>query len=229
MVSLTQLPPLTSRPESLSALVLDQIKAAIAGKELAPGTRISEATLAMQLRVSKTPVREALLRLRHIGLVTAVGSGLEVVRPSRQSIQDAYEVRVGLEGVAAFHAANRASEEEVKSIVESAAGSLERTLVGDALGFREFDKRFHRNVASCTHNERLTASIEDALDLASALRLRDVPLTGASVACSHEHVAIAEAIAQGRAEEAATMMQLHINHVMSNVLAVLGHPDGTEK
>jgi DNA-binding GntR family transcriptional regulator len=204
MVSLTQLPPLISRPESLSTLVLDQIRAAIVDRELAPGVRISEAALAAQLHVSKTPVREALLRLRLIGLVTAVGSGLEVVRPSRESIRDAYEVRAGLEGASAFHAASRASEVQLKSIAESAARSLERKIAGDVPGFREFDNRFHREVASCTRNERLAAFIDDALDLASALRLRDVPVTGASIACAQEHVAIAEAIAKGRAEDAST-------------------------
>ncbi|HEY1347140.1 MAG TPA: GntR family transcriptional regulator, partial [Streptosporangiaceae bacterium] len=77
-----QLAPLTDKPESLTQIVYQTLRDAIISKRLLPGERVSEASLARQLRVSKTPVREALLRLQAIGLVEADGArGGRIVRP----------------------------------------------------------------------------------------------------------------------------------------------------
>jgi DNA-binding GntR family transcriptional regulator len=57
------LKPLAAKPESLTQIVFDTIRDAIVSKLLSPGHRVSEVGLARQLQVSKTPVREALLRL----------------------------------------------------------------------------------------------------------------------------------------------------------------------
>jgi DNA-binding GntR family transcriptional regulator len=75
-------------------------------------------------------------------------------------------------------------------------------------------------VALCSGNDRLNTAIDDALVLTSALRARDVPMTQHdSVSCAKEHVRIAEAIANGKADLAGQVMEEHIGHVMSLVLA----------
>jgi len=76
------LEPLVTHAATLTDMVFESIKSAIIEKSLPPGSRVSEAALATQLNVSKTPVRETLLRLRHIGLVHLTGGGLRVVTPS---------------------------------------------------------------------------------------------------------------------------------------------------
>lgn len=81
------LQPLASRPANLTDLVLDALRQSIVDQTLAPGQQVSEASLAKSLQVSKTPVREALLRLRHIGLVEPASRGLRVVRPSAGTIR----------------------------------------------------------------------------------------------------------------------------------------------
>jgi DNA-binding GntR family transcriptional regulator len=60
---------LLTRPKSLTDLAHDSIRQLIVGGELPMGAQLSEATLAAQLGISKTPVREALLRLRADGLI----------------------------------------------------------------------------------------------------------------------------------------------------------------
>jgi DNA-binding GntR family transcriptional regulator len=60
---------LLTRPKSLTDLAHDRIRQLIVGGELPMGSELSEATLAAQLGISKTPVREALLRLRVDGLI----------------------------------------------------------------------------------------------------------------------------------------------------------------
>ena len=114
-----QLAPLTEKPESLTQLVYQALRDAIISKRLPPGERVSEASLARQLRVSKTPVREALLRLHAIGLVEADGGrGGRIVRPSAELIQHTYEVRGALESLAARLAVERATPAQRSQLLE---------------------------------------------------------------------------------------------------------------
>src|ERR1700716_2927871 len=97
---------LHTRPESLSEVVYETIRDAIVNRTIPPGVRVTEAGLAKQLNVSKTPVREALLRLREIGLIEPSGvRGGRIILPSPTSIRQAYEVRLALETFAAEAAA----------------------------------------------------------------------------------------------------------------------------
>ncbi len=211
--------PVGSRPQSLTEIVFDRIRDAITSQTLTPGTRVSESMLSEMLNVSKTPVREALLRLCHVGLVEPTTRGLRVVLPNSEIIRDAYELRSSLEAGAARTAAERAGREHRKSIVEAARLSLENAQAGDAEGFRQWDTNFHAVVAEATGNKLLAKAITDSLVLAFTLRSRDVPTPDDSVHCGRQHVEVAKAIEAGYAELAAQLMFDHITEVMSFVLA----------
>ncbi len=211
--------PVGSRPQSLTEIVFDRIRDAITSQTLTPGTRVSESMLSDMLNVSKTPVREALLRLCHIGLVEPTARGLRVVMPNSEIIRDAYELRSSLEAAAARTAAERADNNQRKSIVHAAKLSLESARSGDADGFREWDTTFHAVVAGATGNRLLEKSITESLVLAFTLRSRDVPTPDDSVHCGRQHVDVAKAIEAGYGDLAAQLMFDHICEVMSFVLA----------
>lgn len=216
--------PLTvlgERPDSLTDQVFEAIRDSIVSRMIEPGSRVSEQKIARQLAVSKTPVREALLRLRHIGLVRSVDRGLCVVGPSIQVIREAYELRAGLERTAVWYAAQRATAADREEFVRSAHESLDCAAADDAAGFRMNDRAFHRLVAQACGNPALRDAVEDSLMLTSVLRERDAITEGDSVTCATEHVAVAQAIVAGDSEEAANQLSGHILHVMSLVLA--GH------
>jgi DNA-binding GntR family transcriptional regulator len=217
------LAPIADRPENLTTLVLEAIQRSIIDATIAPGSRISEAALAAQLNVSKTPVREALLQLRHIGLVEPTTRGLQVILPSTKRIRDAYELRAGVEGVAARYAATRATATELDDILELARTSLRHAQAHEAEQFREFDRRFHLAIAEATRNERLREGVANALVLTAALRERDVRPSHDSIACATEHVDVAQAIRSGNAELAQQRLCDHVLHVMSLVLAAGSH------
>jgi DNA-binding GntR family transcriptional regulator len=218
--------PLAPRAENLTAVVFEAIRDGIVDKVLTPGARISEAKVASQLNVSKTPVREALLRLRHIGLVENAEQGLRVIRPSVKAIRDAYEFRAGIERTAAQYAAHRATTEEHERILLLAHTSLEHAQAQDGASFRRYDLEFHQAIADCARNVVLQQAVQDSLVLASALRQRDVPASGDSVNCAQEHMRVAQAIRVGDAETAAREAADHIHHVMAIVLAA--HPVSVE-
>lgn len=213
------LQPLETKPESLTQMVYDAIRSAIESKDIVPGTPVSEARLARDLQVSKTPVREALLRLQSVGLIEPDGSrGVRVVSPSLERISQAYEIREVLEAGAARLAAERADSDEKQEILEAARNSLLAAESGDPAGFSKWDGIFHTRIATAVKNPRLLTLEENALSLTRVLRRRDAPAKTDATKCGNQHVAIANAIIEGDASGAAGMAAQHARDVKHMVL-----------
>jgi len=214
--------PLTAKPETLSVLVYDSIRSAIVNKQLAAGERLSEAKLAARLQVSKTPVREALLRLETIGLAVANGvNGLRVVTPSRENVRHAYEVRQSLEALAAGLAAERANDEQRERIGEAASCSLSCAEAENTTDRLRWDRTFHAVIAEAADNPRLATLIQDHYLLTWALRQRDIPQARDSADCARQHVVVADAIRAGDAAAASAAMAAHLELLRSMVLSLL--------
>lgn len=202
------------QPDNLSMRVFESIQSAIKDKSLPPGRRVTEADLAAQLNVSKTPVREAFIKLRQIGLLEPDGRrAWRVIQLSRPTIDDACEVREALEVSAARAAAERATDEQREAIAEAAERSLEAARAGDNAVFRAWDDRFHHTVADASENARLKGLIDDTLLLIATLRLRDLPHRQASIECAEAHVAIADTIANRDTSAAGEAMRAHVRQV----------------
>jgi DNA-binding GntR family transcriptional regulator len=213
---------LEHKPESLTDVVYEKIRDAIINRVIPPGSRVTEAALAEQLNVSKTPVREALLKLRQIGLIEPTGRrGGRVTLPSRSSIQHAYEARQALESFAAEIVAERGTDADVTLIGEAARRCLAAAEAGDLQGFRRWDLAFHEKISEATGNPRLHELVNDSFALVMALRRRDVPQAEGSVACARAHVRIAKAIARRDADAARRAMRDHVQQVEGYVLASL--------
>jgi DNA-binding GntR family transcriptional regulator len=222
------LAPLASYRESLTQLVYDSIRDAIVRKDLRPGTAVSEVDLARMLRVSKTPVREALLRLQSVGLIEPNGArGSRVVLPSFETIRSSFEVRQVLEAAVAKMAADRATDEQRRRLLDTATSCLECANGGDIEGFRRWDQLFHKGAAEAAGNAQLLELTETARVLTAVLRDRDVPNVGDAVRCSHQHIAIAKAIKQFDGDEAARAAEEHVADVQQMVLAAFSVRSGT--
>jgi DNA-binding GntR family transcriptional regulator len=215
------LEPVAARPQSLTDIAFDRIRTAILTRKLEPGTRVSEAMLGEMLQVSKTPVREALLRLCHVGLVEPTTRGLRVVLPNATSIRNAYEVRTGLEGTAAELAATRATDKQRAEIITAAANSLQYARSEDSEAFALWDRAFHVSVAAASGNVLLAKAVEDAVILAFTLRSRDVMTVDDSVRCGRHHVNISKMIKKGDSEQASKQMRDHIISVTQFVLSAV--------
>lgn len=202
--------------------VFDEVRAAILDKSLPPGLRVTEAGLAKHLNVSKTPVREALLRLRQIGLIEDDGRrGGRVITPSRVAIEQAFEIREALEAFAARAAAERATTSDCLSISTAAEQSLRGAEAGDRDAFSRWDSVFHERVAATASNARLTGLLDDACALITTLRHRDLPHARASIECAKGHVAVATAIQARDGAGAADAMCAHLRQVKDYVLEAL--------
>lgn len=204
------------------------IREAIVTRQLTPGQRIVESTLAEQLGVSKTPVREALLRLTSVGLIeSGAGSrGGRVVTPSLEAIRSAYEIRTALEVEVARIVAQRGASDDIAIVRERAELCLEHAKRGDRDGFRERDREFHLGLAQATRNLFLTRRLNDTLDLTWTLRLRDARVTSDSLECANQHVQVIEAIERNDVEAAGQAMRKHIAKVEDVVLGAYHETDG---
>jgi DNA-binding GntR family transcriptional regulator len=213
---------LEHKPESLTDVVYEAIRDAIINRVIPPGSRLTEAALAAQLNVSKTPVREALLKLRQIGLVEPSGRrGGRVTLPSRSLIQHAYEARRALESFAAEIVAERGTDADIKLIRDAAAHCLAAAQAGDLAGFRQWDLLFHERIGEATGNPRLNELVNDSFAVVMALRRRDVPRAEGSIACAQAHVRITKAIARRDPDGARKAMRQHVHQVEGYVLASL--------
>lgn len=206
------------RPDNLTDLVFAAIRDRIVDASLPPGCSVSEATLAKDLSVSKTPVREALLRLRRIGLVEPTSRGLRVTLPSVRSVRHAFEYRAVLESGAAPYAARHATGEQLDTIGHWATESLTCARDGDQAGFRRTDHCFHVAVADASGNEFMRSSIEDAFVLTVALRQRDVSLVRDFVPDALEHLEIAAALRARDGASASTLLTTHALRILDQLL-----------
>jgi GntR family transcriptional regulator, rspAB operon transcriptional repressor len=219
------LAPLDVRPDNLTDLVFTAIRDKIVDASLPPGSSVSEATLAAQLRVSKTPVREALLRLKYIGLVESGGRGMRVVKPSAGRIRDAFEYRAGIEAMAGQYAANRATAEQQDRIMRLAQASADAAREGRNQDFLASDHEFHLTIAQAARNAVLLQAIENSFILTRTLRQRDVTAVRDFVPDAAEHVGIAEVIRAGSPELASARLAEHVRRIMLNILDII--PSGT--
>ena len=211
---------LGARPESLAQMVFDAIRAAIIDKTLPPGSAISETALARELDVSKTPVREAVLRLCELRLIEREGPrGLRVISPSTELIDQAYELRLALESQAAALAAERSDKGEQDALFALAEKSLAACEANSMAEFRQYDVELHHLVAKASGSPLLAGLAENAIDLTDVLRRRDAPMSQVSLRCAHEHVQLARAIQEGRAADAKALTEAHIKAVHRRVLA----------
>lgn len=207
---------LSARPESLTRSVFEAIRGAIIDKTLEPGMRVTEASLAEQLNVSKTPVREALLELRQAGLIEDWGRrGGRIISPSAKAITEVGELREAVEVYLAGAVAERSAPAARRQIMELAQRCLVTAKKQDGVGFHELNLAFHLAFADALDNRMLRRSVDNILTLSALLRMRDFPKLSPLMDFAAGHVAIAEAVLDGdriRAEKAA---RDHVHHSLN--------------
>ena len=199
-----------------------QIRNRIMEGELLPNDPLSEYQLAQQLKLSRTPVREALKRLEHEGLVRFIfNRGAFVAGLDVHDIVEIYQVREQLEGFAAHVAATVMPIEDANALDEE----LERAQVLGAEGkVREtFESgiHLHKRIVSVTNNHRL-ASILATLD-SQVRRIRGLS-PNAHGRIEHtlcEHREIVECIKRRDSQGAREAMTRHLRAASESAIHLL--------
>ena len=209
------------RPRSLAQDVLDTLTEQIRSGALAPGVKLpSEFELTRSHGVSRTVVREAILRLQASGLVeTRQGIGTFVLDNSERPLElestrslggrDVFailELRTCIETEAAGLAAQRAGARDLENILHALQAIEARAARGEDASAEDF--QFHLQIARATRNPYLV-DVLSQLDPSMSPRANLDPQRYLS-RVNHEHTDIYEAIARGEAEGARAAMRMHL-------------------
>jgi DNA-binding GntR family transcriptional regulator len=181
---------------------------------LNPGDAIDEAALVMEFGVSRTPLREALLKLEAMGLIRRhPRKGATLFKPTLEEFLAILEVHAKLESLAAGLAARRLSvgaARDLEAVVAACEAHAKDRGNADPDGYYQLNLRFHECVALAAGNPFLTESIKtNARKLLAYYRAR-YRYAGAIAASASEHRALARLIIDRDSAGAEAMMQRHV-------------------
>jgi DNA-binding GntR family transcriptional regulator len=142
--------------------IFQVLKKRIIEMEYEPGMAISEKVLIEEFEVSRTPVREALLKLSQIGLIEMVPRiGTFVTQIDLMMVKHAYEVKKNLEGLAAELACKRATEDEINELFIIIERFKHYDIVNDYKLCIQDDQRFHAIVRKSARNPILLETLDE--------------------------------------------------------------------
>ena len=200
------------RVETASAAVYRVLRQEITWLKRKPGEPIIEKDIALAQRVSRTPVREALLRLAAEGLVDTVSkSGTFVARIPLSALPEAIVVRKALEQVTARSAAMRARRSDVTSLRAILERQREADAAGDRSAFHAADEAFHAAVAAVGGYPGIWSLVQGVKTQIDRYRLLTLPQPGRMARVVKEHAAVVAAIEDHDADRAAAAMEGHLD------------------
>ena len=187
--------------------------------KLAPGSRLIERKLAEELNVSKTPVREALVRLSKDGLLDGEAHrGFWVAELTGEEAREIYDLREMLEGFAAREAAKKINQQGCRKL----ASFLEEFEVyynqGNLSAYNDTDIRFHNFLIEISANQRLYHLVSHLRAQSRLLMATSVNFPGRAKASLFEHKKIIEAVVGHKEDLAEKYAREHIRNVKKVVL-----------
>lgn len=217
-----------NRP-NLSENVYEAIKRKLGAGELEPGVKIKEEQLAKELGVSRTPVREALNKLEREGLVEIIPRyGTFVANLSPKDVEDIYEVRGELEGLAIRLCFSKLDEEKRKEFYEKLSEIADLLVKcesyveeGDYEPFIEADISFHDFIVKSSENSRLIQIMNNLNAQIQLGRMESFSVPGRAERSLKEHEEIMNAMLQGEVNKTEKLIKKHCMNIKENVLRFL--------
>lgn len=202
-------------------LVVETIREAIISGQLRSGQKLLQNEIAAQLRVSATPVREALKQLEVEGLlVYAPHKGVRVASFSLEEAAEIYQIRGALEALAVRLATtnlDHAGLEKLAGLVESMRTFVEKNQVTK---LRQANREFHRFISQAAGSQRLYQILDSLHQQFPWRHLSVVP--GRHAQAMKEHQAILEALQCRNAQLAAELMQQHVENAANALISFMG-------
>lgn len=204
------------------------LRTRILERELLPGQRLSVPQLAVELGLSRSPVREAVQRLVAEGLgIEQMHRGAVVAGVEAGDLEEMYEVRAVLEGLSARRAAAHVNPElvaDLNDLLDQHAAAIDAKSEPDII---RADLRFHDRILAASGSGHLSRALSPILGRANLAMLAG-DLSSWPRDAVQEHRAVLDAIATGDQEAAEANARLHIRLVNRRLQARLGHEDAAE-
>jgi len=195
------------RPQLLTELAFDRIREAIVKGDLKLGAQVSEAQLAQGMGISKTPVREALLRLKIEGLVDIHPQrGTFVFKLEPEQVGQLCRFRAMVETAALREAAGAQRERLLAEMRARIDEMAQAEAAGDVDRLSRIDMDFHYQFLACCPNTYLRGSYELIRYQLIALRFRS-PIPN----CVDSHRVLLDAVERGDIEAACALLHDHVH------------------
>ena len=199
------------------------IRARILDNVWPPGHRALEQELALGLGMSRTPVREALIRLAREGLVEVKPRhGMCVLPVSADDMRAIYEVLTALEAMAAELVVRRRPGEKALAPLMKASRDMAHALKADDLdAWAAADERFHRHLVELSGNRLLIEAVQNCWDRAHRARMITLRMRPKPTNSTREHMDVVDKIRAGDARGAFEAHRAHRERGSRELLAIL--------
>lgn len=202
--------------------VVRAIRDAVLDGRLAPGQRLTEPGLATQLRVSRTPIREAFRALEHEGLLQRVpGRGIVVAEVSGRDVEEIYAVKSALESVAVREACRTLTEAELDALHGLFKKMEVLSREPDLRHYTQVSREFHAQIIRSAGNRWLWEVYRTVDGPIQRLRAYALATPGRPKSSVAEHAAILDALARRDPGEAERLIRAHVERAGAILAAAL--------
>ena len=209
----TRKKPFSLSKKYLSEKVASVIRERIYALEFSPGERLIVDTLAQEMDVSMTPIREGLKELVSQGLVTYDGKSYSIMRPTAEEILNLNDIRAYLEQLSARRAAEFMTKETVDKLLSEHKEYERIEHFDDWKQLIHMDQQFHRAITETANNARLQTMLETIQDQCWLIRhwiFAESYTHKTAKDTIEEHIEILEAIKDRDSEKAEQLMREHM-------------------
>lgn len=186
------------------------IKRDILTGKISPGSKISENTLAEQLQISRTPLREAISQLKKDGLLITDNVSTKVMVLNQQDFEGLYECRIALEKQAIKSVVDEITDNQLKELNDLLDRAEELLAQGDYMETLMCNTRFHEVLTKACPNKRLVQFLEQARSLLLLYRANSLIFSEQNLEIFREHREILKAVTERNVEKAVVAIETHL-------------------
>ncbi len=203
---------------SLADRVFDRLERDIISGVYKKGEVLTELRLVEELGVSRTPIREALRRLSMERLIRESSRGSVVLGITKRDLEDILNMRVRIEGLVAYYAAQNRTEEQLEEMRHTL--ELQEFYVSrrDTPRVVEMDTAFHDLIYAMSQHQMLHDALRPMLRKIMKFRRESMDILSRAERSVREHRALYEAIAAGERDRAESLMTHHVDNARQSIL-----------
>ncbi|MFA5675979.1 MAG: GntR family transcriptional regulator [Christensenellales bacterium] len=214
------------KPLDLNEWAYMTIKMRILEHELSPGSQLNIEDMSKELGISRTPIREALLRLKQSGLVySASRVGFFVSGVTKNDFDNIFELRQIIEGYAAERSVSIISEKEIDDLFEINENSRIMVNDGRIMEYNRFETKLHNSIINCLNNNKIRDVMDSVDDLLYRLRIYALTSVDNLKSSIDEHAALLTKIKERNAAFARAAMEEHISNVKKRLREIVEFHD----
>ena len=203
---------------SLAEQVFERLESEILSGKYQRGEILTEMKLVSDLGVSRTPIREALRRLEQEHIIDVTGKGILILGVTQKDLEDIFNIRIRIEGMASSEAAKRITPEQLEELRETLELQEFYVTKKDADRIKVMDSKFHQLVYQFSGSAVYYDTLIPLHKKVQKYRKASVQNESRATQSAKEHRAIFEAIEAHNAELAESYTIAHIQNARDHIL-----------